>query len=160
MDILIVISRLDYMNSMYYGISQSEIKKLQKVQNAAARLVLRAPKRSHATDLLYTLHWLPIRQRIRYKLLTTTFKCINGTGPAYLGDLLKPYINERSGLRSEESILLTVARTRHTAFGLRAFRASAPTQWNILRMNIRRAKTLSVFKKLVKTFLFEEHFVQ
>ena len=142
-----VISRLDFMNSLYCGINQSEIAKLQKVQNAAARLVLRAPKRAHTTDLLYTLHWLPVRKRIQYKLLTTTYRCIKGTAPDYLGELLKPYVNERPGLRSEENILLAMPRNRQSTFGLRAFQVLAPRLWNNLPMLIRNEKTLTLFKK-------------
>ena len=64
----LVISRLDYCNSLFYNMSQENIHQLQLVQNHAARLVKRASKRCSATQLLQSLHWLPVQQRIKYKI--------------------------------------------------------------------------------------------
>ena len=68
----IVGARLDYCNSILYGAPMSTVSKLQRVENSLARVVLQQPKRSHAEPLLRTLHWLPIKQRIQYKLATLT----------------------------------------------------------------------------------------
>ena len=71
-----VISRLDYCNSLLYGITSNSIEKLRRVQNAATRVVYRAPTNCHITPMLFGLHWLPVRSRIIFHILTITFKAI------------------------------------------------------------------------------------
>jgi hypothetical protein len=63
-------SRLDYCNGLYYGISEVLLSRLQSVQNAAARLVTGLGRREHITPVLQQLHWLPVRQRVQFKLAT------------------------------------------------------------------------------------------
>ena len=75
------------------------INKLQKVQNAAARLVCEAKKSVHIHPILATLHWLPVTHRIQYKISSICFNSISGTAPQYLSDLLQPYTPARK-LRS------------------------------------------------------------
>ena len=79
----IVCSRLDYCNTILYGVSDYNISRLQRVQNALARTVCAAPYRS-ATDLRRSLHWLPVQQRIAYKIAMTTFKVRRHKQPVYL----------------------------------------------------------------------------
>ena len=73
-----VTSRVDYCNSLLYGLPASHLNKVQRVLNAAARLVCRAPRYCRITPLLYGLHWLPVRQRISFKILLFVFKAIHG----------------------------------------------------------------------------------
>jgi len=68
----IVHSKLDYCNSLYYNLPQSQIKRLQNIQNSLARAVTRTPKSSHITPVLKSPHWLKINERIKYKLLSLT----------------------------------------------------------------------------------------
>jgi len=70
----LILSRIDYCNSVLHGAPSSTIQKLQRVQKNAARIVLQAPRRSDVNSLLQTLHWLPVEQRINYKLAVLTFK--------------------------------------------------------------------------------------
>ena len=70
--------------SILYGLPAIQINKVQRVLNAAPRLVDRAPRHCHVTPLLRELHWLPVRQRIHYKSLLFTFKTIHGKSPVYL----------------------------------------------------------------------------
>ena len=87
----LVLSRLDYCNFLLSGCPQYLLDKLQKVQNAAARLVYKAKKSDHIHLILETLHWLPVTHSIQYKISTICFNSISGTAPQYLSDLLQPY---------------------------------------------------------------------
>ena len=71
-------SRLDFCNSLLYGIPEYQTRKLQRVMNASARLIYRAPKFCHMTPLLAELHWLPMRARIHCKILLITYKILHG----------------------------------------------------------------------------------
>ena len=84
-------STLDFCNSLLYGLPQSIIDRLQYVQNCAARLVTRTRSSEHKTPVLCELHWLPVRQQIKYKILLLTYKALNGMAPKYIADLLQPY---------------------------------------------------------------------
>ena len=84
-----VISRLNSNNALMKGLPSCELKTLQKVQNAAARLLAVVSRKCHITPILKELHWLPVVCRIQYKILLLTFKCIKNIAPKYLVDLLK-----------------------------------------------------------------------
>ena len=83
-----VTSRVDYCYSLLYGLPASHLNKVQRVLNAAARLVCRAPRYCCITPLMYELHWLPVRQRISFKILLFVFKAIHGFAPTYLRELV------------------------------------------------------------------------
>ena len=94
----LIISKLDNCNSLFYNMSLENIHKLQLIQNHAARLVKKASKRSSAKLLFKDLHWLPVKDRIIYKIAVLVFKIINNkSSPSYLRELinLKTFV-ERS----------------------------------------------------------------
>jgi hypothetical protein len=130
-----VVTRLDQCNSLLYGISSGLVQKLQRVQNAAARIVTQTSKRDSITATLYSLHWLPVVQRIQFKVLLFTYRAQNDLAPPYLSDLLVPYMPTRS-LRSFDQNLLTVPKTRLLTAGDRVFVHAAPELWNSLPVNI------------------------
>ena len=79
-----VTSRLDYCNSLLYGLRNGLISKMQRVQNAAARLVYRAPRYCHITPLLTELHWLNVKHRINFKIILIAYKAIYGAAAEYI----------------------------------------------------------------------------
>jgi len=122
----LILTRMDYCNSVLYCAPSSSIQILQRAQNNAARIVLQAPRRSHARPLLRDLHWLPIQHRILYKVAVLIFKSrSSATAPTYLSRHIKTHVSERT-LRSSTAPLLDKPFTR-TDFVNRAFRCVA---WN------------------------------
>ncbi len=124
-------SRLDYCNALLGGCPASSINKLQIIQNAAARVLTRSRKYDHITPILQSLHWLPIKFRISYKILLLAYKALNYLAPAYLTNLLSRYNPTRS-LRSQNSGLLVVPRIPKSTKGGRTFSYLAPKLWNSL----------------------------
>lgn len=131
------------------GVSQSSLARLQLVQNAAARLLTRVKKHQHITPVLASLQWLPVRFRIKFKILLLTYKVVNGQAPDYLSDLVQLYTPSRA-LRSSDHLLLTLHKSRM----VHAFAVVAPKMWNNLPLHIRKAPTVTLFKSHLKTYFF------
>ncbi|KAI5622218.1 hypothetical protein C0J50_18226 [Silurus asotus] len=116
----LVISRLDYCNSLLAGLPLNAIRPLQMIQNAAARLVFNQPKFSHTTPLLRSLHWLPVAARIRFKTLMLAYKAKNGPAPSYLSDLITSRTAPRC-LRSSSTARLVPPSLRLREDGMGMF---------------------------------------
>ena len=95
----LVLSHLDYANAILSGLPEEDIKKMQCIQNMAAELELNCSTMESSMCCLRNLHWLPISARIEHKLLTITYKCLNGKAPEYLSDLLSVIPESRRMLR-------------------------------------------------------------
>jgi len=148
----LVSSRLDYCNSLLFGVTAGEIYRLQRIQNTLARIVTGSRPYAHAPPLLQSLHWLPIKSRIVFKIGLLTFKTLQTKQPAYLNSMLTKAIPTRT-LRSNQAPLLNVPKTK-TVTGSRAFSSCAPTLWNTLPLSLRSLKSVASFRKHLKTHLF------
>ena len=154
-----VTSRLDYCNSILYGLPKYQLSKLQRIQNMAARLITDTMKFDHIKPVLYNLHWLPVNYRIQFKILMITFKAIHGMAPSYLSNLICIRSSSRYSLRNNDTIFLEHPKgVMRTTLGARSFHASAPALWNSLPAHIRTIDSLALFKKSLKTYLFKQAF--
>ncbi|KAJ1186170.1 hypothetical protein NDU88_002953 [Pleurodeles waltl] len=149
----LISSRLDYGNTLYTGIPTKDIQRLQRIQNASARLILGIPRRCHISHHLRDLHWLPVDRRITFKLLTHAHKALHDTGPAYLNTRLNFYVPSRQ-LRSANFALAIVPRIQRKTSGGRSFSYLAARTWNSLPTSLRQTQDLLTFRRLLKTWLF------
>ena len=141
--------RIDYCNSVLYGLPAITLAPLQRV--------LHAGYRDHVTPAMKELHWLPITYRKKYKLCLMMHAAVNNRTPAYITDTLVPtssLLHHRERLRSHESRGFEVPRVR-TEFGRRAFTIAGLTVWNELLNNIRRTDNVTTFKRILKAHLFK-----
>ena len=154
-------SRLDYCNSLLYRINEGRMNKLQRIQNAAARLISGALWRDHITPVLRELHWLPVRERIQYKIATLVYKSLQSTAPSYLSELCtaSTTIPGRRGLRSAEERKLLVPYTQYSRLGSRPFAVGGPNIWNGLPAALRdNALSPEQFRSRLKTVLFVQRY--
>ena len=151
----IVTSRLDYCNSMLLGCPDYLIKRLQKVQNMSARVISRTRKYDHISGVIESLHWLPVEDRITYKILTIVFKALHGLAPSYLTELLSPHKTARF-VRSCDEDLLFQPRHHVATYADMSFHIGAPRKWNKLPHHLRVATDFNTFKAQLKTHLFKK----
>jgi hypothetical protein len=154
--VAIVQSRLDYCNSLFFGTSQHNIRKLQRIQNTLARIVVGYPLAASSSELLYNLHWLPVHHRVNFKIALLTYKILTFNQPSYLASLVNFNIAPRT-LRSSDQHLLYLPRTC-TVTGGRAFNLASPKVWNSLPISIRSSPSIASFKQHLKTFYFSSAF--
>ena len=148
----LVTNKIDYCNSLLAQLPQKACKKLQRLQNAAAKTICKLRKFDHVTPSLKQLHWLPIKVRSNYKVLVLTYKSLHGKAPSYLSELL----NNQWNLRSNNVITLRTSSNPRTQYGKRAFCYLAPHLWNLLPVHVRSSETLASFKKNLKTHYYNE----
>ena len=148
-----ITSRLDYCNSLLDDAKGCNISQQQLCQNNVARMLSLRRKFDHITPVLKDLHWLPVEQRIEYKVLFLTYKALLGKAPPYISQLFYLYTPTRP-LRSENKNLLRVPRCRLEGYGRRCFAYAAPSIWNPLSTPVKRASSIDTFKGSRKTYLF------
>ena len=151
----VLTSKLDNCNALLYGLPEYKIQRLQYVLTSASRLVTLSRKHDHISPVLMELHWLPVEQRVEFKILLFTYKVVNGMAPVYLQDLLDLYRPCRS-LRSGNMQLLKTQCYSLKSYAYRAFSICAPQLWNALPPGAKRVRFCSSFKKALKTFLLKK----
>ena len=148
-----VLSRIDYCNSLLFGSTHDVTSHLQRIQNYAARVILRLPKSSSITIHLRSLHWLPVKVRSTYKIACLCYHCHSSTAPSYVADNLhKKPLHTRSSSYSMP-LLNTPAHSEATLCD-RSFSFASSSVWNSIPNDVRCAPSLSSFKYCLKTYLF------
>ena len=157
----LVMSQIDYCNSLFSGCNDDTVADMQSILNAAARMVCGIGRFNHISSTLKELHWLPVQHRIVYKTAVTTYRCLAGSCPPYLMDMISSAAtnNRRPGLRSAERGYLITPRSHTNRLSLHSFCHSPPPVWNSLLLAIRlinsdEPSSLSQFCKALKTHLF------
>ena len=154
-------AHLDYANALYFGLPDIDVKRLQRVRNIAARLILRKTNHDSITECLRELHQLPIRARIDFKILVPVYKCLWGKAPKYLKNLITPNPINRQGLRSERKIdRLIVPFTKYKTFAARSFAVTGPTLWNCIPEDVKLSNSIEQFKSSLKTNLYNKYLNQ
>ena len=148
----LVISCLDYCNSLLTGIPTSLMSWLEMVQHRAAHLIVRSSGHQSVTVLMKDLHCLPVTSCVLFKVLVLIYKCTYGLGPGYLTSMLSAYTPVH-GLCSASYGLLVEPRSRLKTVGDRAFSVAGP-RVHRLPGEIRDCQTLGAFKRKLKTYLF------
>jgi hypothetical protein len=147
----LVISHLDYANALNMGLPNKDIGLLQRVQNMAAKVVLQRRYRESSSAALYELHWLPVPQRVKFKILTLVYKAIHKQAPKYLQDLVSIRVSKYT-LRSTGKTLLNVPFGK-TTFLDRTFSVYGPKCWNTLLQDLKNIEDFNDFKKRLRTHL-------
>ena len=147
---------MDYGNGLLRGTKSLLLNKLQVAQNSV-RLIEKLKKRDSVSISRQRLHWLPIPARIQFKVMLTTWKAINNQAPKYIQQLIQIRPQQNHNLRSNNKLLLTKpAPLNKNKFEDRAFSFAAPQLWNALPEHVRTAATPQIFKKTLKTHLFQK----
>ena len=153
--------RLDYCNALLCGAREDVIRQLERLQRQAARVVCKKYKNDHTsvTELMWGLHWLPIRARIQYKILLLVYKAFTNGSPTYLADMMTSCNPVRSTRSSHKVNLLVVPHQKSNKYSEKAFAVVGPRLWNeLLTDELRGCNSVDTFKKKLKTMLFKKHY--
>ena len=153
----LIFSHMDYANSVFINLPKVTMHPFQRIQNMTAKVILGVSKFSSTTEALKELHFLPVSVRCEYKLLVLVFKCLHNLAPNYLIDLIRVKDYSYKTKRSQ-SVLLKVPLSRNKCFADRSFSVAGPSCWEKLPSDIRSIESLGIFKKKLKTFLFQRTF--
>ena len=152
-----MISKIDYCNSLYYGLPKSQHKKLRRILNRSVRLIKGLSPYDRVTPSMIELHLLPIRARIEYKVSVLTFQALKMGKPEYIRRLLSEFSTGSNLVLRHNTEINRLNEPRHNlSLGARAFKMSAPRVFNRLPIQVRDCNTCDSFKKKLKTHLFQK----
>ena len=157
-----VTSRLDFCNTLFYNLPGSTIDRIQVVQNSCAKFLTRTKRFDSASEQLKKLHWLPIKFRIKYKLMMMAHKVIHPNNmaiPKYISKKIK--LKEHTRItRSANAPLINKPwiLPKLKTVGERAYDFSVPTIWMSCQLNVRLIDSFTAFKTALKTHYFKEAF--
>ena len=156
-----VLSRIDYCNSLLFGSTHDVTSHLQRIQNYAARVILRLPKSSSITTHLKSLHLPPVKVRSTYKIACLCYHCHSSTAPSYVTGMLHKKPSHTCNTCSSSYIMPLFNRPAHSkaTFGDRSFSFASSSVWNSIPNDVRCAPSLSSFKSLLKTYLFRSLYI-
>jgi len=155
----VVMPRLNYGNATLAGLPASQLRRLQSVLHAAARLIHRSSRYEQVTLMLQDLHWLRSPERIDFKLAVLVSRCLHGVAPRYLSDYIQRVADSnRHRLQSSSSSQIMIRRTRLSTVGDLAFPVAGSRLWNSLPPDVTSAPTPTVFRNRLKTYLFSRSF--
>ena len=144
----LVISKINYCASVWSNTSDMNIKKIQLIQNCAARLITGLSKYDHISSTLESLNWLPMKEHLLYRDIILTFKCINGLAPSYLCDKFEKR-NEIHDRDTRNNKKLQIPQYRTTC-GQRTFKYRATKIWNALDEQLKSINSINLFKSKLK----------
>uniref|UniRef100_A0A803K260 Reverse transcriptase domain-containing protein n=1 Tax=Xenopus tropicalis TaxID=8364 RepID=A0A803K260_XENTR len=151
----LILSRLDNCNLLLTGLPDSHLSPLQSILNSVARILLLSPKRDPARPQLSSLAWLPVKQRIAYKILLLTFKALHSSAPHYITSLVSLHVPGRLLLSARQSLRLFTPSTPTALSQLKPFYLAAPYLWNSIPESLRRENSPTLFKKKLSCYLLE-----
>ena len=150
----LILSKLDYCNSLFLGIPKCNIAKLQRIQNMSCRIIFQLPKHSNINNYLAQLHWLKIQECITYKVATIMYKCIHNIAPIYLREIAFSELSHTRNLRSTQRRLLYTTKSRTEFVHSSSFKSMGPHMGNTLLANVKDSYNIDVFKSRLETHLF------
>ena len=155
-----VLSRIDYCNSLLFGSTHDVTSHLQRIQNYAARVILRLPRSSSITIHIKSLHWLPVKVRSTYKIACLCYHCHSSTAPSDVTDMLHRKPSHTRITRSSSYTMPLLNRPAHSkaALGDRSFSFAYTSVCNSIPNDVRCATSLSSFKSRLKTYLFRSFY--
>ena len=156
-----VLSRIDYCNSLLFGFTHDVTSHLQRIQNYAARVILRLPTSSSITIHLISLHWLPVKVRSTYKIACLCYHCHSSTAPSYVTDMLHRKPLHTRDTRSSSYTMPLLNRPAHSmaTLGDRSCSFASSSVWNSIPNDVMCAPSLSSFMSRLKTYLFRSVYI-
>ena len=155
----LILSYIDYCNSLYIGLCGKEIKRLQRLMNASVRFIYNLDKRDYSisiTEYIKKCHFLTVNLRIKYKICVLVFKCIQGIAPFYLTEMLDKKESLESLRINKDTMLLNCLKYDKPNYRNARFSSSAPRVWNELPITLRSTANLTIFKSRLKTHFFKQ----
>jgi hypothetical protein len=150
-----VSSKLDFCNSLMHGLPDCHVRRLRNIQNNAARLLTKTKIRENITPVLFRLHWLPVEQRCKFKILILVHRVVYTGLPKYLNVQKKTFSRTT---RLSGTLVLEVPMTKQKTLSCRTFTHAAPKLWNELPNQLRSISDHQLFKAALKTHLFTCYF--